>query len=68
MFGFIIGAVAGVAGYWAYLRYIVGNDDDAFADFDTGPIDRPTSSEVHGRPSESVPGYSEPTGGTNPSA
>ena len=48
MFGFIIGAAVGAASYWAYLRYVVGSDDDAFADFDTGTIDRPTASEVHG--------------------
>ncbi|MCC7367625.1 MAG: hypothetical protein IT306_04345 [Chloroflexi bacterium] len=69
MFGFIFGAVVGVASYWAYQRYIVGSDDDAFADFDTGTIDRPTASEVHGRPSETVPGYSDPAAGSaNPSA
>ena len=72
MFGFIFGAVAGAAGYWAYQRYVVGTDDDAFADFETSSIERPAPSVVHGRPSESVPGYSEPsstTGGTtNPSA
>lgn len=67
MFGFILGAVAGVAGYWAYQRYVVGSDDDAFADFETSSIDRPTPSEVHGRPSEPVPGYSEPSSGS-PSA
>ena len=27
-----------------------------------------SSGEVHGRPAETVPGYSEPTSGTNPSA
>jgi hypothetical protein len=68
MFGFILGAVAGAAGYWAYQRYVVGSDDDAFADFDTSSIDRPTPTEVHGRPSESAPGYSEPTSGSSPSA
>jgi hypothetical protein len=70
MFGFIFGAAVGVASYWAYQRYVVGSDDDAFADFDTGTIDRPTPNEVHGRPAETVPGYSEPTStsGTNPSA
>ena len=61
MFGFILGAVAGAAGYWAYQRYVVGSDDDAFADFETSSIDRPTPSEVHGLPSESAPGYSDPT-------
>ena len=76
MFGFIFGAVAGAAGYWAYQRYVVGTDDDAFADFETSSIERPSPSEVHGRPTDSVPGYSEPTGTggttttstTNPSA
>lgn len=69
MWGFILGAVAGAAGYWAYQRYVVGSDDDAFADFETSSIDRPTPTEVHGRPAESVPGYSEPTSSTtNPSA
>lgn len=69
MYGFIFGAVVGAASYWAYQRYIVGSDDDAFADFDTGTIDRPTPSEVHGRPSETVPGYSDPSSGaSNPSA
>ena len=61
MFGFILGAVAGVAGFWAYQRYVVGTDDDAFADFETSSIDRPTPSEVHGRPTEAAPGYSDPT-------
>lgn len=65
MFGFILGAVAGVAGYWAYQRYVVGSDDDAFADFETSSIDRPTSSEVHGRPAESAPGYSDPSNSGN---
>jgi hypothetical protein len=64
MFGFILGAVAGVAGYWAYQRYVVGSDDDAFADFETSSIDRPTPSEVHGRPSDKAPGYSEPGAGS----
>ena len=60
MFGFILGAVAGVAGYWAYQRYVVGSDDDAFADFETSSIDRATPSEVHGRPADTAPGYSDP--------
>jgi len=69
MWGFIVGAVAGAASYWAYQRYVVGSDDDAFADFETSSIDRPSPSDVHGRPSESVPGYSDPTStSTNPSA
>ncbi len=75
MIGFIIGAAAGAAGYWAYQRYVVGTDDDAFADFETSSIERPSSGEIHGRPTDSVPGYSEPTstggstttGTTNPS-
>ena len=62
MFGFILGAVAGAAGYWAYQRYVVGTDDDAFADFETSSLDRPTPAEVQGRPSAEVPGYTEPTG------
>ena len=62
MFGFILGAVAGAAGYWAYQRYVVGTDDDAFADFETSSLDRPTPAEVHGRPSGEAPGYTEPTG------
>ena len=61
MFGFILGAVAGAACSCAYQRYVVGSDDDAFADFETSSIDRPTPSEVHGRPSESAPGYSDPS-------
>jgi len=61
MIGFIIGAAAGAAGYWAYQRYVVGTDDDAFADFETSSIERPSPSEVHGRPTDAVPGYSEPT-------
>ena len=69
MWGFIVGAVAGAAGYWAYQRYVVGSDDDAFADFETSSIDRPTPSDVHGRPSESVPGYSDPSStGATPTA
>ena len=65
MFGFILGAVAGAAGYWAYQRYVVGSDDDAFADFETSSIDRATPSEVHGRPSDKAPGYSDPTSGAS---
>ena len=61
MFGFVRGAVAGAAGYWAYQRYVVGTDDDAFADFETSSLDRPTPSEVHGRPAESAPGFTDPT-------
>ncbi|HZO28687.1 MAG TPA: hypothetical protein VFH48_22160 [Chloroflexota bacterium] len=64
MFGFILGAVAGAAGYWAYQRYVVGSDDDAFADFETSSIDRPTPSEVHGRPADSAPGYTDPSSST----
>lgn len=64
MFGFIFGAVAGAAGYWAYQRYVVGTEDDAFADFETSSLERPTPSEIHGRPSEGVPGYSESSGTT----
>jgi hypothetical protein len=71
MFGFILGAVAGAAGYWAYQRYVVGSDDDAFADFETSSIDRPTTSETSGSASDSTPSYSDSgtgsTGGT-PSA
>jgi hypothetical protein len=68
MWGFILGTVAGAAGYWAYQRYVVGSDDDAFADFETSSIDRPTASEIHGRPSDPAPGYSEPSATANPSA
>jgi hypothetical protein len=70
MWGFVLGAVAGAAGYWAYQRYVVGSDDDAFADFDTSSIDRATPAEVHGRPAEKAPGYSEPSSSasTSPSS
>jgi hypothetical protein len=56
MFGFILGAAAGAAGYWAYQRYVVGTDDDAFADFETSSLERPSPSEIHGRPSDPMPG------------
>lgn len=65
MWGFIFGSIVGAAGYWAYQRYVVGSDDDAFADFETSSIDRPTPTEVHGRPSESAPGYSDPSSGNS---
>ena len=52
MIGFIVGAVAGAAGYWAYQRYIVGSDDDAFADFETSSLDRPSTSDFQ-RPTSS---------------
>ncbi len=65
MFGFILGAAAGAAGYWAYQRYVVGTDDDAFADFETSSLDRPSPAEVHGRPAGEVPGYSEPSSGSS---
>jgi len=68
MWGFLVGAVAGAAGYWAYQKFVVGNDDDAFADFETSSIDRPSASEVHGRPAEAVPGYSDPGASSSPSA
>jgi hypothetical protein len=68
MWGFLVGAVAGAAGYWAYQRYVVGSDDDAFADFETSSIDRPSASEVHGRPTDTVPGYSDPSSSSSPSA
>jgi hypothetical protein len=71
MFGFILGAVAGAAGYWAYQRYVVGSDDDAFADFETSSIDRSTTSETSGSSADSPPSYSDSsTGstGSNPSA
>ena len=67
MFGFLLGAVAGAAGYWAYQRYVVGTEDDAFADFETSSLDRPTPSEVQGRPSEPIPGYGESSGTTTTS-
>ncbi len=54
MIGFIMGAIAGAAGYWAYQRYIVGSDDDAFADFETSSLDRPTTTEMYGGSSESA--------------
>ncbi|HYU17467.1 MAG TPA: hypothetical protein VEQ11_02110 [Chloroflexota bacterium] len=57
MFAFILGAIAGAAGYWAYQRYVVGSDDDAFADFETSSLDRPTTSEMpSGSPSEGAGG------------
>ncbi len=65
MFGFILGAAAGAAGYWAYQRYVVGTDDDAFADFETSSLDRPSPGEVHGRPSGEVSGYTEPSSGSS---
>jgi hypothetical protein len=68
MLGFILGAVAGAAGYWAYQRYVVGSDDDAFADFETSSIDRPTPTDVHSRPSDTTTGTSEPGTSANPSA
>ena len=55
MFGFILGAVAGAAGYWAYQRYVVGSDDDAFADFETSSLERPSPAEIHGRPADPIP-------------
>ena len=63
MFGFILGAVAGAAGYWAYQRYVVGSDDDAFADFETSSIDRSTTSETSGSPADSPPSYSDSSTG-----
>jgi hypothetical protein len=68
MWGFILGSVAGAVGYWAYQRYVVGTDDDAFADFETSSIDRPTASEIHGRPSDAAPGYTDPNATANPSS
>jgi hypothetical protein len=58
MIGFIVGAIAGAAGYWAYQRYIVGSDDDAFADFETSSLDRPTTTDTFGGTSDSTPGTS----------
>lgn len=68
MFGFVFGAIAGAAGYWAYQRYVVGTEDDAFADFETSSLDRPSPSEVHGRPSDTVPGYTDTSSTTPPSS
>lgn len=77
MIGFILGAAAGAAGYWAYQRYVVGTEDDAFADFETSSLDRPMPSEVQGRPADPSPGFSAPsstmgttstTTGTTPSS
>lgn len=71
MFGFVFGAVAGAAGYWAYQRYVVGTEDDAFADFETSSLERPSPSDIHGLPADPVPGYTDPTspttGSTTPS-
>ena len=64
MFGFILGAVAGAAGYWAYQRYVVGSDDDAFADFETSSLERPSPAEIHGRPSDPIPGSGTGTTGS----
>ena len=66
MFGFVFGALAGAAGYWAYQRYVVGTEDDAFADFETSSLDRPSPAEGHGRPSDTAPGYGD-TGSTTSS-
>lgn len=68
MFGFVFGALAGAAGYWAYQRYVVGNEDDAFADFETSSLDRPSPGEVHGRPSDAAPGYSDTSSTTPPAS
>ena len=61
MIGFIVGAIAGAAGYWAYQRYIVGSDDDAFADFETSSLDRPTTTDAYSGSSESMSGTSSST-------
>jgi hypothetical protein len=61
MIGFIVGAIAGAAGYWAYQRYIVGSDDDAFADFETSSLDRPTTTDTYSGPSDSMSGTSSST-------
>jgi hypothetical protein len=58
MLGFIFGAIAGAAGYWAYQRYVIGTDDDAFADFETNSLERPTSTEIHGGASDTAAGSS----------
>jgi hypothetical protein len=64
MFGFILGAVAGAAGYWAYQRYVVGSDDDAFADFETSSLDRPTTTDFTTRSSDTTASQ----GSTTPSS
>jgi hypothetical protein len=68
MIGFILGAIAGAAGYWAYQRYIVGSDDDAFADFETSSLDRPSTTETYSGTSDSTPGTSSSTTGTSSSS
>ena len=38
MWGFLVGAVAGAAGYWAYQRYVVGSDQPPTAVLDPGEV------------------------------
>jgi hypothetical protein len=52
MLQFILGAAVGAAGYWAYQKYVIGTDDDAFAEFETSSLDMPSemSSETEQPP------------------
>jgi len=64
MWGFLVGAAVGAAGWWAFKRYALETIDE-FGDFETSAIDRPTTSDPHGRPTDAVPGSSEPGAANN---
>jgi hypothetical protein len=56
MFTFLLGLVMGAAGLWAYRTFWKPEDrwEDTWA-APASPIERPSSTEVHGRPSDPIP-------------
>ena len=64
MFGFILGAVAGAAGMWAYTKWFGEPDDD---DWDTGVWDQPSTSSYSSTPSTTDSPVSTPSTSTSTS-
>jgi hypothetical protein len=57
MWGFLFGVLVGALGYWAYKR-LMGDMGMGSMEPPMGPggsIYRPSTTEVHGRPSEPLP-------------
>jgi|GEM_PF-6413928 hypothetical protein len=57
MFMFILGLLVGAGGYWAYRTFWKPEDrwEDTWAAPAASPIERPSPSEVHGRPEAPLP-------------
>jgi len=56
MFKLLLGIILGAAGFWVYRTFWKPEDrwEDTWAQ-PASPIERPTTSEIHGRPNEPMP-------------